>query len=556
MRASVRGALRTTIAVTAAVAMLASCGSVEEEDAADGPTTTAPDGLRENLNLTESDAEGVRGGRITYGLSAETDGWDPTTNRWAASGQQVARALFDTLAAYDVDLEWKPNLAEDFIPNDDFTQWRITLRPDVQFHNGKPLDGEAVATVLNFLKEATLTQQTFAPVASITATGPLEVTLDLEEPWVNFPFAMTTQIGVVPDPDWLAGGDADRPVGTGPFELVEWRRDTSLRVSRNDNYWRGEQYPYLEEVEFRPLPDPSTRASGFDSGQLDIMFMSSGSQISRYREQASEDIVQLVNDPAGETTEVMVMLNGGAEPFDNPLARRAVAMATDQQAVIDVIADGQYAPAVGPFSPSSPWHTPTDYPDTDPDAAAELVEQVRAEGDGTFEVRITTVSEPTASRTAEILAQQWESVGIDVTIDQIEQAEFIGNVVFGGYQAVLWSQFDSPHPLGDSIWWHPEAVAPVGDIGLNFARNENPAIGEALDAARQTTDPAEELEYYQEVQRLLAEDIPYVWLYHSQYSVVAKPELVNIVNYRLPDGSKGIELQSGAHPMWQIWIDD
>jgi ABC-type transport system substrate-binding protein len=87
-----------------------------------------------------------------------------------------------------------------------------------------------------------------------------------------------------------------------------------------------------------------------------------------------------------------------------------------------------------------------------------------------------------------------------------------------------------------------------------MTRNENPAIGEALDRARETTDPDEERQLYQEAVTEMATDVPYVWLYHLQVTIVAQSNLVNIVNYELPDGSEGLPLHGGAHPLWQIWL--
>ena len=82
------------------------------------------------------------GGNLVYGLEAESDGWNPSNSKWAPSGLMVARAVFDTLTAYDADLNAQPFLAEKLTPNADYTQWTITLRPDITLHNGRPVDSE------------------------------------------------------------------------------------------------------------------------------------------------------------------------------------------------------------------------------------------------------------------------------------------------------------------------------------------------------------------------------------------------------------------------------
>ena len=159
----------------------------------------------------------------------------------------------------------------------------------------------------------------------------------------------------------------------------------------------------------------------------------------------------------------------------------------------------------------------------------------------------------------QFLQAQWKEFGIDVTINAIEQAPLIVKILTGDYQATMWTQFDSPHPLGDSIWWHPNTATEIPDFALNFARNKDERIGEALDAAREEPDPAKERELYQDVQRYLAEDNPYIWLYHTQLAIVAQPNVVNVVNYELPPNAegeerKGLPIQFGSHPLYQVWL--
>ena len=548
--------VRTVVAVLAVLALAAGCNEASTD--AGGPGSTTPDGELvsplENINLVVEDGPGTPGGAIAYGLSAETDGWNPTSSRWASSGQEVAKSIFDTLAAYDVDGSWQPNLAESLEPNDDYSVWTITLRPDVTFHNGNPLTGEAVADVMNMIKASPLTSQPFEPVESIEATGPLEVTVTMVETWVNFPYALTTQIGVVPDPAWLETGGTREPVGTGAFVFESWEPGRRLTVTKNDSWWR-EGLPYLDKVEFIPFPDELSRSNALQNGELDIMQATTGSQIAQFKDLArSTGDFQVVNDPAGETNEQFVLLNTKQAPLDQLDARRALALATDAQGYINALGEGQYLPAEGPFAPSSKWYTPTGYPTYDLEAARALVEQVKAANGGEFAVTLSSVPGGASADGTQRLQSMWQDAGIDVTVETIDQAALIATVVAGNFQAVSWAQFDSPHPLGDSIWWHPEASAPLGEFALNFARNEDAEIGRLLDGARETTDPAEEIAAYQEVSKLLAQDIPYIWLYHSQISIVASTDLVNIVDYELPDGVQGLPLHGGAHPLYQVWI--
>jgi ABC-type transport system substrate-binding protein len=537
------------LAVVVVVAVLATaCGA-----GSSGPSEAE----RGNTGVVEEDTGAQAGGKLVYGLEAESDGWNPSNSKWAPSGLMVARAVFDTLTAYDVDLNAEPFLAERLTPNADYTQWTVTLRPGITLHNGRKVDAEVVKANFEYLKSSVLTSSAFEPVESFDTNGELGVVVNMKRPWVNYPYSLATQIGVVADPDWLASGSQDNPIGTGPFVFAQWVPDSKLIVNRNPGYWQtdeqGTQLPYLDSVEFRPLPDNDSRSASLEAGGIDIMMMTDADQILRFKELAKDGEFQVFDDVSGETAEAFIQLNTMAPPFDDPDARRALALATDTETYVKVRTQGLNEPARGPFAPSSRWYADTTYPKYDKAAAEDLVEQVKARHGGTFTFRLLGGSDASSSASLQLLQAQWREVGIDAQIGLSEQAQLITDVALGNYQATAWRQFDSPHPLGDSIWWHPNTAKPIGEIALNFARNKDERIGAALDQARETPDGATEAQLYRDVQQYLAEDIPYVWLYHTQISVIAAPSLVNVVNYTLPTGQKGIELQGGSHPLYQVW---
>ena len=301
-----------------------------------------PDGG--NAGVVEDATGAQTGGSIVYGLEGESDGWNPANSKWAASGLMVARAVFDTLTAYDADLNVQPFLAESLTPNADYTQWTITLRPNIKLHNGRPLDAEVVKANFEYLKSSVLTSAAFDPIDSFSTSGPLDVLVNMNRPWVNYPFSLATQIGVVADPDWLESGAKDHPIGTGPFEFDQWIPDNKLVVNRNPDYWQfdpqGTRLPYLDRVEFRPLPDNDSRAASLEARGIDAMQTSDGHQILKFKKLADKGDFQLFYDVRGETAEAFVQLNTMAPPFDDPEARRALALATDTKSYVDIQTGG------------------------------------------------------------------------------------------------------------------------------------------------------------------------------------------------------------------------
>ncbi|MCX7621275.1 MAG: ABC transporter substrate-binding protein, partial [Acidimicrobiales bacterium] len=414
-RRPVRGTLLAFL-ITALVSILATgCGS--------GDTNSSQGTVPRNAGAIETDDTAQPGGKIVYGLIAETNGWNPGSSQWAASGLEVAHTIFDTLSAFDAELNIQPFAAESFTPSADYKTWVIKLRPGMTFHNGEPVNADAVRRGFEYLKNSTLTHDAFEPVESFETRSELELVVNMKQPWANYPNALATQIGVITEPDWLTSGDVRNPIGSGPFIFDSWEPNASLRVRKNANYWqRG--FPLLDEIEFRVIPDAGTRSQSLEAGTIDIMQMSDPPYIRRFLEQAGSGRYQVFSDTKGETAEVFVQLNTTEPPFDDPDARRALAYATNKQELVDTIAGGLFTTANGPFPPSSPWYTETDYPQYDEAKAKELIERVKARNGGKFEFTLIGSVTPGTLEHMQFLKQRWEDLGISVKLDTLQPVSY------------------------------------------------------------------------------------------------------------------------------------
>jgi ABC-type transport system substrate-binding protein len=538
-------ALLVTLALVAAA-----CGGGGDDSADEGD---------ENNTTTTDAGPPQMGGKIVYALSAETDGWDPSTSRWSPSGLVVANAIFDTLTRFNEDGEIEPYLAESLTPNDDYTEWTIKLRPDVTFHNDEPLNAAAVIKNIEFHVNSPLTGAIFDQIESAEPVegDDLSLIVHTKEPFWNLPVALSTQIGVVAAPAMLDSEDRARnPVGTGPFMFEEWTPDASLTVVRNPNYWQtdedGNQLPYLDEIEFQPIIDPTTRASALQAGNVDVAQMNEPVALTSF--EGEDSGFQIFTDPDSEQDEVFAMLNTSQPPFDSEVARQALAYATNREVVSETIGDGIWEPAEGPFRETSSWYTDVEYPDYDAAKAAELVQQYEEETGEPLSFTIQTSPSSFALEIAQFLGQMWGESGIQVEIESLETSQLIAGVITGNYESALWYQFGSAHPLLESVWWHCDFVSDAGEIGLNFARNCNEELTQALDDARVDDDPANQKGYYDIVQEQLAADLPYIWLMHSDVAIVARDGVVSVFDYALPSGSKGLPINNGAHPLQQVWL--
>ncbi len=540
---------RLLLALGAVLALVAvACGGGSDRETSGG---TEVDDTSE-LPVQEAGGDPVHGGDLVYALSTETDGWDPGAGQWAPWSLKVAKSIFDTLTIFDEDGNLHPHLAQSFTPNEDWTEWTVTLRPEVTFHNGEPLDAEALKGTWEYFTASPLTGRIFEAIDSLVVVSDLELRVQLTEPWVHFPKAFTTQIGVVLAPESLAADPATRannPIGTGPFAFEEWIPDQKLVVTRNENYWQPE-LPYLDSVEFRIITDEDARASSLRSGTLDMAGFDAPSDFDKNDRQG----VIVWKDTRTETPETFIMLNTMQPPLDDVSVRTALAHATDKETINQVIHDGRREIANGPYRPSSPWYAETDYPQYDPDSARALVEQYEAEnGPITIQLWQAQGILPTL---AQLLKEQWGSIGIDVEIVQTETASQIGNVILGNYESLAWRQFDSPHPMQESVWWREQEAPPLGQFGLNFARNVNPTLTQALDDARTAETVEEEYELYAIVQQELATDVPYIWTTHIEPEVAARDDVIDVLNYTIPDAdARATSFMNSSHQMSQIWLD-
>lgn len=464
--------------------------------------------------------------------------------------------FYDPLTAFDEQGVAQPYLARSVTPNEDFTRWTIALRPGVQFHDGTPLTAEAVALNLQAIKDSPLTGGAVAPIASIAPAGD-EVVVTMSSPWVAFPAILTGQAGVVVEPQSLLSGSADRqPVGTGPFTFTSWTPDNELVVTRNANYWQA-GLPYLDEVVFRPVPDAQTRAAGLRAGDYDMMWTSDTANLVELRALAERGELQVVEDQS-EPEEVFVLLNTRVEPLGDPRIRRALALATDRDQVIEVAGESLYEPASGPYPPSSPWYAASGYPELDPEQARQLVDEYAAEHGGVPEIELATTPVASNLRIVELLAEQWARVGIPARTTTTDQASFVLSAVTGDFDANLWRQYGAPEPDLDWHWWHGSNAHPIGQVALDFTRLQDDELDAALDAGRQSPDEATRRDAYATVQQRMGERIDKIWLYHAIVAVAAANHVRGITNGPLPDGAPAMPMGgpfNGATRMTQVWID-
>jgi peptide/nickel transport system substrate-binding protein len=506
-----------------------------------------------------------RGGTLVYGLEAETtNGWCLPEGQLAIAGIQVARSIYDTLTVPTGDGSFAPFLAESVTPNADYTQWTITLRPGVTFHDGSPLTAEVVKNNLDAYRgqypgrSSLLLAFVFSDVASVDVTGPLSLTVGTQRPWSSFPSFLYSsgRVGIMAQSQLDdAENCAKDLVGTGPFRLDEWRVNDHMTLVRNDHYWRtdadGNRLPYLDAVEFRPMPEQQQRVNALKSGELDGFHISSNTGALTIDEMRALDEAQQVNlAESDDFAEVgLLMLNTTKPPFDNPIAREAVALAAQRELASEILAKGIGTLANGPFAPGSIGYVEdTGYRSSDPERARELVAQYEAETGLPFEFQITADPTPELLQQVQLSKQFFEDVGIKVTVTTLEQSALIQRAIEKSYQAITFRNYPGLDPDNDYVWWYDGAKNPVNFMGFS-----DPEVTSLLDQGRQTADPGAREQIYQELNRELAREHYMLWTSWTIWAVPMGADVHGVVGARPPDGGEDYTGLALGHDMAYMW---
>ncbi|MEZ5347596.1 MAG: ABC transporter substrate-binding protein [Microthrixaceae bacterium] len=538
-------------AVVAGLVLTAGCGGSGDDSSSSG-----------SEEGSTSD-EPVYGGEVTYGLEAENSGgWCLPEGQLAIAGTQVALAIYDTLTTPNADGDYVPLLAESVEPNEDYTQWTVTLREGVTFHDGSALDATVVKNNLDaFLgnypaRNPLLLKFLFEPISAVEVTGDLTLTISTKVPWPALPAALYSggRAGIIAQAQLDDTETCDSNlIGTGPFVFEEWAVNDHLRATRNPDYWRtdadGNQLPYLDAIEFRPVVDSVSLANSVVSGGID-MSHSSGSASTGILEGAAEagDIQLLQSDEFPEVGYTIV--NAGKAPFDNRDARLAAAYAVDREEFNQIRNEGMFQIASGPFGPGNVGYLEdAGYPEFDLDKAMEHAAAYEEATGTPLTFTYTYQNDPETAQTAQLLQSMWGRAGIEVEIVPIEQATLISTAISGDYQTISWRNHGGGDPDSQYVWWY-------GGSPLNFGKFDDPEMNELLDRGRSEVDPAEREAIYEDVNREFGAEAYNQWLTWVEWTIAYQNDIHGVLGPVLPDGSEPFPGLAYGHAVSGIWRSD
>jgi peptide/nickel transport system substrate-binding protein len=452
------------------------------------------------------DPSGIkRGGTMVGAISADPEGFDPHITS-AHSSFEILENVYDTLVTVDESLNMVPSLAESWEISDDNVTWTFTLRQGVTFHNGRPLTAEDVV----YSYERIMNPDTgsgvawrFGSVESVEAIDDLTVAINLTEPSPNLLGRIGAYKGmsIVPKEIVEDGSVGTIPVGTGPFRFVEYVPGDRVVLEANADYWEAGK-PYLDELILKIIPDETVRLTNLQTGEVDWVDSLPPQRVTKLAT-SGEVIVDMVS--GGDYWYIGLNLN--REPFDDVRVRQAVAYAVNRADVAAAAKWDTATPNDGPIPPDSFWYYDYQPYEQDLETARQLLADAGYPDGFDTEFMPTSFYEETV-RTAQVLQAQLSQIGINADIRTLEWGTWLEEEGSGNFDMYICGWIGNIDP--DDFFY---AQHHTGQI-FNFTGYSNPEVDDLLDAGRVETDEAARKDIYDEVQQMIIDEAPYVYLYN------------------------------------------
>jgi len=481
------------------------------------------------LPQAPDDAEPKPGGIFVWGRSADATLLDPADVTDGESVMVVTN-LFDTLVAFKRgSTEIEPSLAREWTTSDDKLTWTFTLLEGIKFHDGSPLDANAV--VFSFERQRdpahparratnafSYYQNNFKALEKVEAVDEKTVRFTLNQPYAPFLAALALFNCAIVSPTAFAseGKDADgrykynfaqKPVGSGPFVFESWEKDAHITLRANKDYWGGA--PHIEKLVFKAVTDAQTRLKELEAGGIHGMENPELRDLALI--QKNPDL-RLVGGPGINVC--YLAMHTGKKPFDDVRVRQAVAFAIDKKRIIATAYDNLAKPAVSMCPETMAGFSKTLLDRTrDPKRAKRLLAEA-----GYADGLKTTLSYPVAQRTylpnpgttAIQIQQDLREVGIEVELKRCEWSALVKETQTGNHDMCLMGWMADIFDPDNFLYVLLDKDNAVEGVANNLSFYKGERVHELLLAAQRTYDWHRRESLYHEAQEILHEEVPTV----------------------------------------------
>lgn len=472
-------------------------------------------------------ADGAKRLVFMQGTDAET--LDPHSITSSPNAIHIM-ALYDTLVRYDENLQIVPALAERWEFSPDGLTLTFYLRKGVRFHDGTPFNAEAVVFNINRL----LDPQTRVPlrtyisfVQSVTALDEYTVELKLKYPHAPALARLTAPVNSMVSPAAVEKYGPDfgtQPVGTGPFKFVKWDRDDYILLERNEDYW--DEGPYVDELMIRVVPEDGARVLALESGEADVIVRVPPMDVPRLQGEGYKIVV------APSTRVIYIGINNQYKMLTDSRVRQALNYAINKEAIVQILLQGYGRVLDSPLTPEYFAYTATGPYPYDPEKAKQLLAE--AGYPKGFKVTLFTPHGRYLMdyRIAQAIQGYLAKVGVAVEVREMEWATYIATLLkpleetplqlyLLGWGPWILDPDQMLYPLFHSSQWPPNGFA------SSFYRNDR--VDELLQIGTSSVVPETRRAAYEEAQKLIWNDAPWIFLHQEQQIVAMNPDVKGVI---------------------------
>ena len=497
--------------------------------------------------------EPKKGGTLVMAIQQTPRHLNPAVQSGTATGQPGTQ-LFASLLRYDDGWTPQPYLAKSWDISEDGLSVTIKLVEGATFHDGKPITSEDVAFSIDTVKANHPFKSMFAPVSAVETPDATTAIIKLEKPHPALLLAMSSQLlSIIPKHIYGDGQDpkthprnSENVVGSGPFKMVEFKRDEHIILERYDGYFlKG--LPYLDKIVMRIMPQDASRTIALESGELMVSgYEQDPRNLTRLKKNKNLDVSNAGYAAIGPIN--WLAFNTKADKVSDPKVRQAIAYAVDREFLLKAIMLGTIGPAKTGIHPGSPFYNDkVESYDLDIDKANALLDEAgyAKNADGIRFPLTVDYGWPTMKPFAEYMKPALKKIGIDITVrasaDFPTWAKRISNWEF---DMTMDNVFNWGDPvIGVHRTYNSQNIK-AGVIWSNTQQYANARVDELMQLAGSTNDIEKRKEYYAEFQQILAEELPLYPIFPSPYHTVSNKKVVNAPN----------SIWGTSSPMDKVWM--
>lgn len=512
-----------TVGLCAALVLTGCASDAEDGSTGDGTETAAT--VQPGEDETTDDV--ASGGTLAVAISSDPGSLNPAMTT-SGGVHTASETFFNGLVALDEEGAPVPELATEWEISDDGRTYSFTLRDDVTWHDGEAFTADDVVftfeeVLLQF--HARTAASMGSSIESVEATDDHTVVFRFSEPYAPLLQQLNvTEAPILPEHVY-GGGDLEdnpantAPVGTGPFVFESYEEGAEIRATANEDYFKDG--PFVDELVMRVIPDESTQLLALETGEVDFLWGVPGPDISRLEQDPEIELGTTSSNPGGSNCIMTISFNLDREVTADPAVRRAIGHALDRDRFVEQVLYGQGQVAEAPISSGISWAHAADVelPTHDTDEAARLLDEAGwTSGDDGVRARdgqrlaIDFLHFPNFATYGELVREQLGEVGIEVDLQALEPPVF-APTVFGqdDFDTNIISYCNGPDPeVGVRRMYDSSQI---GDVPFtNAAQYANEQVDALFEQASQTVETSERTPLYAEIQQVVAQDLPYMWL--------------------------------------------